>query len=196
MNLSHGLAAACGILAASLLIGCSSTRLSPEFQGRLARSTEPVEKVPLRPVFPTPATPTEEWTDGANSKIKVDGDLTEERRWTPVYFAYDQSNIGETERQKLNTLYDFLKDNRQFDILVEGHCDERGSEEYNRTLGERRALSVQEYLTTLGLAKGRIRTLSFGEERPVEKGQSEEAFRLNRRAELVVVSPREAAAKK
>ena len=134
--------------------------------------------------------PQEDWGVGAGPVQNPDiGD----RRWTPVYFSYDQSNIGETEREKLAKIYDYLARNEEFDLLVEGHCDERGSEEYNRTLGERRAIAVIDYLVALGMPKSRLHSLSFGEERPVQTGLSEENFRLNRRAELVVISAKRAA---
>ena len=131
------------------------------------------------------------WTGGSPVDDNIDvGD----RRWKPIYFAYDQSTIGAAERPKLKAIYQYLRDNGQFDLLIEGHCDDRGSEEYNRTLGERRAITVRDYLVKLGLPKSRVRTLSFGEERPKQSGSGEAAFRKNRRAELVVIAAKKAAA--
>ncbi|OVE78205.1 hypothetical protein BVX99_00415 [bacterium F16] len=134
--------------------------------------------------------PTETWGTGTGPQVESDVD---DRRWAPIYFAYDQSTVGETEREKLAQIFNYLSDNHNFDLLIEGHCDERGSEEYNRTLGERRAMAVATYLETLGMSKTRMHTLSFGEERPVKQGTTEESFRINRRAELVVISAKKAA---
>jgi peptidoglycan-associated lipoprotein len=104
-----------------------------------------------------------------------------------VYFAFDSSAIGDAEKPKVEALAAYLKENAGYAVLVEGHCDERGSDEYNRGLAERRALAVREYLVSLGIADGRIDTLSFGEERPaVANAASESEHAQNRRAEFVV----------
>lgn len=123
----------------------------------------------------------------------MDGDMQviTDRRWVPVYFAYNQSVIGEAERDKLSELANYLTTNPRFHVLIEGHCDERGSEEYNRGLGERRALSVKDYLVNLGVEPNRLRTLSYGEERPADPGNTESAYALNRRAEFVILLPKE-----
>ncbi len=112
-----------------------------------------------------------------------------DRRWDSIYFAYNQIFIGETERQKLEMLADYLMDNQEFHLLVEGHCDERGSEEFNRSLGEKRAIAVRDYLAGIGVDGMRIRTISYGEDRPADSGLTETAYRLNRRAELVIGVP-------
>jgi len=116
---------------------------------------------------------------------------TRDRRWIPIYFAYNQSFIGETEREKLSKLGDYLVQNKRYQVVVEGNADERGSEEYNRALGERRALSVKEYLVNLGVDAGRVRTLSYGEDRPADTGHTEAAYAKNRRAEFVILLPKE-----
>ena len=104
-----------------------------------------------------------------------------------VYFAYDRSTVGASERSKVETLADFLEEHPRYYVVIEGHCDERGSDEYNRALGERRALAVKEYLTTLGIAGDRIRTVSYGEERPaVPDATTEAKHALNRRAEFLL----------
>ncbi len=173
----------------ALLAACTTPTLDDQFAGQTIQD----DAVP-GPVMDTGADDlNEEWGSGTGPDI-VTGEIPEERRWTPVYFAYDQSVIGETERAKLAKIYEYLSSNREFDLLVEGHCDERGSEEYNRALGERRAIAIREYLVNLGLSKSRVHTLSYGEERPASKASTEEAFRLNRRAELVVISAKRATA--
>ncbi len=114
-----------------------------------------------------------------------------DERFGPVYFAYNQYAIGDAERGKLSTLASYLQENPREKLVIEGHCDIRGSEEYNRGLGERRAIAVKEYLVGLGLAADRLRTLSYGEERPADPGNTEEAHRRNRRAEFVILKPKD-----
>lgn len=102
-----------------------------------------------------------------------------------VYFAYDQDVIGVSERPKLQQVADYLNSNSSLGLIVEGHCDERGSAEYNRALGERRAIAVKNYLVNLGIAENRVKTISYGEERPAVHGSTPEAFAKNRRGELI-----------
>lgn len=112
-----------------------------------------------------------------------------ERRWegVVVYFAYDRSTIGSGERAKIETLADYMKERPNTYVIIEGHCDVRGSEEYNRALGERRALSVRDYLVSLGIRADRIQTVSYGEERPVIPNATTEAQHArNRRAEFII----------
>jgi len=104
----------------------------------------------------------------------------------PVYFDYDSARIKLSERPKLDQVAEYLRKNPHVGLIVEGHCDERGSREYNLALGERRAQSVRAYLTGLGIDPSRIQTRSYGEEKPVALGHDEESWRLNRRAEFVL----------
>jgi peptidoglycan-associated lipoprotein len=113
--------------------------------------------------------------------------------WTPipgitlptVYFAYDQAQIGASEQAKLEQVADYLLKNQNINLIIEGHCDERGSLEYNRALGERRAISVRDALVSLGVADARMQTLSYGEEKPAVQGSDENTWAKNRRAELI-----------
>ncbi|MFZ2655438.1 MAG: peptidoglycan-associated lipoprotein Pal [Victivallales bacterium] len=102
-----------------------------------------------------------------------------------VYFAYDQSTIGTTEQAKLEQVANILLQQKDVNLIIEGNCDERGSIEYNRGLGERRALAVKAYLTKLGLADARMQTISYGSERPAAQGHDEAAWAKNRRADLI-----------
>ena len=92
-----------------------------------------------------------------------------------VYFDLDKSNIKPTEVEKIRTVATHLKANASHKVIVEGHCDERGTEEYNRALGQRRADTVREFLAREGVPPDRIRPVSFGEDRPSETGHSEAA---------------------
>jgi peptidoglycan-associated lipoprotein len=104
-----------------------------------------------------------------------------------VYFDFDRSAVKKTEQGKVKAVADYLKKNAADKLLIEGHCDERGTEEYNRALGERRALALREYLARLGIGADRVRTLSFGEDRPAAQGQNEAAWSKNRRGEFIVL---------
>ena len=106
-----------------------------------------------------------------------------------VHFAFDSSAIGSSEKSKVASVADYLKANGAEAVRVEGHCDERGTEEYNRALGERRALAVREELIRLGIDAGRVDTISFGEDQPADQGHNEAAWKQNRRGEFILLSP-------
>ena len=103
-----------------------------------------------------------------------------------VLFDYDSAQISETQRAKIEAVADFLKKNAKTGALLEGNCDERGSAEYNMSLGERRALAVRAYLIGLGIDGAIIQTKSNGKEKPVAMEHDEAAWRLNRRAEFIL----------
>ncbi len=102
----------------------------------------------------------------------------------PVYFAFDSYVLPPSEVSKVEQVAQHLKQNTGHVLVVEGNCDERGSNEYNMSLGENRALSVREYLVKLGVSADRVQTRSYGEEKPAVAGSGEEAWRLNRRGEF------------
>jgi len=106
-----------------------------------------------------------------------------------VFFDYDSATVKRSETSKVNTVGDELKGRPEVKLLIDGHCDERGTEEYNRALGERRALSLREYLVSYGLSPDRIRTRSWGEDRPLESGHDESAWSKNRRGEFILLLP-------
>jgi peptidoglycan-associated lipoprotein len=105
-----------------------------------------------------------------------------------VYFDFDKSAIKSTEQSKLEAVGDYLKNNSAAAVRVEGNCDERGTEEYNRALGERRALAAREYLVHLGIGPDRVDTISYGEDKPAETGHDEAAWKKNRRDEFVLLT--------
>ena len=107
-------------------------------------------------------------------------------QFAAVYFEYDSAQVKESERAKVEGVAQQLKKSTAGGVIVEGHCDERGSAEYNLALGERRAMAVRNYLQSLGLEAGRIQTKSFGKEKPVAMGHDEESWSKNRRAEFVL----------
>lgn len=107
-----------------------------------------------------------------------------------VYFDFDSYAVKAGERSKLEGVASYLNANPGKALLVEGHCDERGTEEYNRSLGERRALAVREQLAIMGADASRIVTRSWGEDRPADPGRTEAAYAKNRRGEFVVLTPK------
>jgi peptidoglycan-associated lipoprotein len=123
--------------------------------------------------------------EGLGPRFGVDGEFLE-GEFAPVYYEYDSSQIAPGERSKLEEVAVYMGQNPDVNLIVEGHCDERGSREYNLSLGERRALASRAYLVGLGVDGARIQTRSYGSERPVAFGHNEEAWRQNRRAEFVI----------
>jgi peptidoglycan-associated lipoprotein len=101
-----------------------------------------------------------------------------------VYFEYDRFDITDEAKKALEANAKALKDDTTGNIIIEGHCDERGTEEYNIALGQRRAKSVKKYLISLGIPAARMTTISFGEAKPDAKGHDESTWRLNRRVLL------------
>ncbi len=104
----------------------------------------------------------------------------------PIYFEYNKSNIRPEYQPVLENISKWLANKAGSQLLIEGHCDERGTDEYNLALGERRALSVRRYLIALGVASDRVHTISYGEEKPAVPGSDEAAWSKNRRAEFKV----------
>ena len=104
-----------------------------------------------------------------------------------VHFEFDSSSLSEDARNTLEANAKTIKGGKKMRVLVEGHCDERGSNEYNIALGERRSRAVIDYLVNLGVQRSRLEMKSWGEERPLVKGQDESAYGENRRAEFVVL---------
>jgi peptidoglycan-associated lipoprotein len=103
----------------------------------------------------------------------------------PVYFDYDRFNIRDDAKAALASNAKAIKDNAGWGVVtIEGHCDERGSEEYNIALGELRARAVKQYLSDLGVSSGRLDVVSFGEAKPAVMGHDESAWRYNRRSEF------------
>ena len=103
-----------------------------------------------------------------------------------INFDYDSSSIRPDAREILKTNADYLLKHRISSIVVEGHCDERGTAEYNMALGQKRAQETKKYLINLGVQESIIKTVSYGEERPLDPNNNEEAWAKNRRAHFVV----------
>ena len=107
-----------------------------------------------------------------------------------VYFDYDSATVNSSEMPKLETVASYLQREPGALLRLEGHSDERGTDEYNRALGERRALSIREFLSALGVTVDRAETISYGEDRPAMVGSDEISWAKNRRGEFVVLVPK------
>ena len=106
----------------------------------------------------------------------------------PLYFPYDQNTISSSEETKVSAVAQYLLGHPEAGVVIEGYCDERGTEEYNRALGERRALAASEMLIDIyGIESARIKTVSYGEERPAVTGTGDAVWSKNRRDEFVPV---------
>jgi peptidoglycan-associated lipoprotein len=103
-----------------------------------------------------------------------------------VFFEYDSDEVTATAQRKLESKAAVLRANPGVRLRIEGHCDQRGSTEYNLALGQRRAEAVRAYLVNLGIDESRLSTLSYGKERPLVEGEDEDSFARNRRAEFTL----------
>lgn len=114
--------------------------------------------------------------------------LNRESPLGPVFFALDSFELSDQARTDLQASAQVLRRNTTWQITVEGHCDERGTAEYNLSLGERRALVAKAYLVSLGVAADRLRTVSYGKEFPFDPGHDDAAWAKNRRAHFVITA--------
>ncbi len=141
----------------------------------------PPQPPPTRETPPTPpSTDTTTPVPTPGTKILGSGDFA------PVYFDYDAYSLREDSRGVLDANAKLLRDNAGTKITIEGHCDERGTSEYNQALGERRAQAARDYLVNAGIDTGRLQIVSYGKERPFNAGHDEAAWAENRRAHFVV----------
>ncbi len=113
----------------------------------------------------------------------------EERRgmFADILFDYDQYDVKEAYKPEMRKISEWMAKNSSAVVSIEGHCDERGTNEYNLALGDRRAKSVKDYLLSLGVPSSRIETISYGEEKPACMEQNEECWAKNRRAHFVIL---------
>ena len=107
-----------------------------------------------------------------------------------IHFAFDSAAIKKGEQLNIQAVASTLKGNANDKLLIEGNCDERGTEEYNRALGERRALAAREALAKAGVSPDRIRTISYGKDKPADPGHDEAAWGKNRRADFILLHPK------
>jgi peptidoglycan-associated lipoprotein len=165
------------LLAAALVMltvaqGCSSRR----------KSAPPAE------VTPPPGTPesTPETTEEAPPRPPSSTeDENASARLQDAFFDYDEASLRDDGKQALEADAKYMESHARLNVIIEGHCDERGSVEYNLALGEKRARAAKEYLVSYGIKSSRMTTISYGKERPFDQGHNEEAWAKNRRAHFV-----------
>jgi peptidoglycan-associated lipoprotein len=145
---------------------------------------------PPEPPAPSPepgGVPPEPLAEDAIAAGSID-DINRNSPLQPVFFAFDASEIDAGAQRSLEANAEVLKKYQTWQVSIEGHCDERGTAEYNLALGERRAVAARNYLVSLGIGADRIKTVSYGKEFPFDPGHNEEAWAKNRRAHFVVTA--------
>jgi len=164
------------ITAMTGLTGCSKKQTAPS----------PAPAVKPAPDKPAPAPVQQPPARQQEERETVPSNLT----FRTVYFDYDKANIRTDQRGSIQSNAELMQRYGTVKMLIEGHCDERGTDEYNIALGQRRADAAKQYLVEFGIDGSRINTVSYGETRPVDTGNNESAWAKNRRAEFVVISTR------
>lgn len=147
-----------------------------------ARPPAPPEPVGEKPVVTEPAIAEDAMASRSLDELNRDSPLR------PAFFIYDSSEVSPEAQQVLNTNAEVLKKYPNWVVTIEGHCDERGTAEYNLALGERRAVAVRAYLVSLGIPAERLKVISYGKEFPFDPAQTEEAYAKNRRGHFVITS--------
>lgn len=149
-----------------------------------APTPAPTPRTEAPPSRPTPAATPRDTMAEYNAKVaEARAKLLE-----TIYFEYDADELREDSKAILDAKIAILNANPGMTVRIAGHCDERGSDEYNIALGRRRAVAAKRYLTDRGIAEGRIETQSFGRERPAVPGTSEESWAKNRRDEFEIIA--------
>jgi peptidoglycan-associated lipoprotein len=151
-------------------------------------ATEPVDRTPARPVDEGPDVRAVrgEGTEGSDIAGSALGAGGEGGPLADIHFIYDSAALSDEARATLEKHALWLQGHRDVKVTVEGHCDARGTVEYNLALGEQRARAARDYLLSLGLAADRIRIVSYGKERPLDPADNEKAYATNRRARFAV----------
>ena len=173
------------LLALFLVAACSSTDVDEAKQVATGQGTGAAAAGGAPPMRTSPARPGG-FDQGALQPVETARQLAEAGA-DRVYFTFDSYDLDTQARGILERQARLLNTQQGVNATIEGHCDERGTREYNIALGERRASAVRDYLIALGVAPSRLRVVSFGEERPAAVGSSEEVFAQNRRAVTVVI---------
>lgn len=165
------------------MTGCSKKKLPPQDTGETAGLPTPTPGPDRIDEEPTPTTPTISDSD-------LDSVDIAQKNLRDIYFDFDSYELRADQRATLEANASWLMANTSYKVIIEGHCDERGTDEYNLALGDRRANAARSYLQHLGVATERLSTISYGEAYPVDPGHHESAWSKNRRAHFGVVPPK------
>lgn len=187
------------VFALALTMAATGCRKSPvglvDLKGQRAGQPKGGEPAPLPPArqltssdYPDGVPMSEDLTGDLESRFNFDREALAAQT---VYFDFDSSAIKSSERSRVEAVATYMQATAGVSLLVEGHCDERGTEGYNDALGERRALAVREMLVLqFGVDGNRVTTRTYGEKRPADPGKNEAAYAKNRRGEFVVLRPK------
>jgi peptidoglycan-associated lipoprotein len=173
-----------GLVALPFAAACKKKAPTTAPEARPAVTPKPAEQPVSPPPKPAPSTDVES-QDITNLDIES---LNKKGYLSDAFFDYDQSDLREDARSTLATDAQWLKKHPSVQVLIEGHCDERGTAAYNLALGDRRANAAKEYLVSLGIDASRIKTISYGKERPFCTESNESCWQKNRRAHLVITA--------
>ena len=182
-----------GLVLLVIVSGCAKKRAAapapapapaPTAGAPAVRSAPPAPPTRVEESLPVPPQPLSE-DNVANRSLE---DLNRDSPLKPAFFVLDSADLDDTGRAIVTTNADILKKYSSWQITIEGHCDERGTAEYNLALGERRAVAVKAYLVGLGISPDRLRTVSYGKEFPFDPGHTEDSWSKNRRAHFVITS--------
>jgi peptidoglycan-associated lipoprotein len=148
----------------------------------------PADVVPPPPIPPEPViTAGGDITSGSADTRSI-AEINKNSPLKPAFFAYDSDTLDDSARKSLSENAQVLKSNASWIITIEGHCDERGTAEYNLALGDRRALAAKSYLLSLGIGADRLKTVSYGKEFPFDTGHDEDSWLQNRRAHFTLTA--------
>lgn len=181
------------VLAITLINGCAQRKIAgaPEQPPAQSEITKTEDKKTTSDTTVAKELPKESITEKQLSKAQPEdtqSSLKElQTRIQDIHFDYDKYDIKDDAKPVLKEVSAILSRNKNIKVIIEGHCDERGTNEYNLGLGDRRANSVKEFLISLGIPSGKIETISYGEEKPLCENQTEECWAKNRRAHFVFV---------
>jgi peptidoglycan-associated lipoprotein len=191
--------ASIAMLAVLAMPACKTNRkkVEPVTQPPVVEQQPPVVQDPPARTD-TPVTPAQDFVNDEPVREERPVEIEALNRWAQergyirdAFYNYDEATLDGAAQDALQTSATWLKgDGSGYNVLIEGHCDERGTEQYNLALGDRRANTAKDYLVTLGINSGRIRTVSYGEERPFDDGHDDSAWAKNRRAHIVLVQAR------
>jgi peptidoglycan-associated lipoprotein len=178
--------AALAILAALTLPLAGACKKKPPTT--TAERRPPVE-APAQPEQPVPPPPRSVPPEPGGEVMTTDiSELNKKGYLQDAYFDYDQSDLRDDARSALSANAEWLKKYPSIQILIEGHCDERGTSAYNLALGDRRANAARDYLVSLGISAARVKTVSYGKERPFCTESTETCWQQNRRAHFVITA--------
>ena len=168
----------------TMMVGCAKKVETTEVKE--TRTSPPAEEVPPPPPPPPPPVAEEPKAPEMPPPPPV---VKPTVKLEDVFFGFDKADLGPSNQQALEDVSHWLEDNSGSSITVEGHCDERGTVEYNLALGERRATAIKDHLESLGVDAGRIKTISYGKERPFCSDHNEQCWKENRRGHFVEMTP-------